>query len=441
MNIIKQISSNLADLYLLFTREPFARNLVEELEYYSTIQGGLLGIIVRDKFDNNFSIIILSRDESKQYKAINLKIDIDTLEQAKIILKEDMLKDQLESHENAKFFDVFKDIKKPKQEHPHFTILNNEIKYSPAKEAIKEISYHYKDIDGNFIDQFQSKNGFDARLWELYLYCFFREQCFYFHRNHEAPDYIVEKEESKIAIEAVIVSRKNKEFGPKKLKTSEEMTKQLENEIPLMVSNAIYDKVKKRYWEKDHVKGMPFALAVADFHDNGSMVWTYEAFLTVLYGLRPKREFNADGKPSQVIEKVASFIKNNGTEIPAGLFFQKEYENISAIIYNPTATISKFNRVGTQAGLGNSNNQLIWTVAMHDHNPNALIPKISHLLVCEGFSEPWSAGATIFHNPNAINPIDPYIFEDQVAHYFFKEEKLNTYIPNLHPYFGFVYYG
>jgi hypothetical protein len=435
---MENVSVNLAGLYLLFTREPFALMIGEELEYYVTSEGGLLGIILIDNLDSDFSTIVLSRDESRQYKAISIKVDIPNLDEARDTLKKEMSKDHIIFHENAKFFDVFEQINKPQQEHPHFVLLRDNSAYSSAKEAIKEVSYHYKDVDGNFVDQFQSLNGFDARLWELYLYCFFREQLFNFNRNHEAPDYIIEKGRTKIAVEAVIISRKDKNFEPKHPKTPDEMNRLLQNEIPLMVSNAIYDKAKKKYWEKTHVKGLPFALAIADFHDAGSMTWTFEAFLTVLYGLKPTIQNDENNASTQGFEQITSFTKTNGTEIPAGLFHQEHYNDISAIIYNPTATISKFNRIGRQAGLGTLETTLTWFAAFHDHTAGALVPKMAMLTIDESSGEPWSGGATIFHNPNARVRLDPMLFDDQVAHYHFEDGKIVSIIPEVHPYSGWV---
>lgn len=435
---IKRISKNLANLLLLFTRTANASLLFTEIEYYSTLDGGVIGIIAIDKYDKDYNIIILSRDESRQYHAENFKASIDTLSKARVELFKMMLDDRIIHHENSKFFDLFKSLKDKGQLHPHYELLKNNGAYSSAKEAIKEVSYHYKDIDGNFIDQFQSKNGFDARIWELYLYCFFKEQKFSFHREHEAPDYLVEKFEQKIAVEAVVISRKKKEYDVKEFKTVVEMNEDLENKIPLMVSNAIYEKVKKEYWNKEHVKGIPFLLAVADFHETSSMIWTYEAFLTTLFGVKPKIAKSDDGNPYQALDIIEKFTKDNGTEIPAGLFFQKEYENVSAIIYNPIATISKFNRMGRQAGLGTFESQLFWTAAYHDHTPGALLPIIKMHEIDESCTENWSMGATIFHNPNAKLPVNPDLFDIQVAHVFMENGKLLNLVPPIHPYQGWV---
>lgn len=42
----------------------------------------------------------------------------------------------------------------------------------------------YEDVDGNFVEQFQS-SAFDARLWELYLYAMFVELGYGFDRKYQ----------------------------------------------------------------------------------------------------------------------------------------------------------------------------------------------------------------------------------------------------------------
>lgn len=52
-----------------------------------------------------------------------------------------------------------------------------------------------------------------------------------------------------------MISRKDKDFKVKDFKTADEMNQALENKIPLMVSNAIYEKVKKNIGKKTISKG------------------------------------------------------------------------------------------------------------------------------------------------------------------------------------------
>ena len=52
--------------------------------------------------------------------------------------------------------------------HPNFKILAESDSYSPARGIIKELSFAFTDLDGNYRKDFQT-TGFDGRLWELYL--------------------------------------------------------------------------------------------------------------------------------------------------------------------------------------------------------------------------------------------------------------------------------
>jgi len=44
--------------------------------------------------------------------------------------------------------------------------------------------------------------------------------------------------------------------------------------------------VKSDYLTLPHVKGKPFILAIADFHEESSMTWSSSALTTYLYGRR-----------------------------------------------------------------------------------------------------------------------------------------------------------
>lgn len=435
MKLAIPINKKLFDIYLLFTREPFVRYFSQELEYYSNGNGRLLGFISLDLTDNDYSVCVLSRDKSKQYRAERIQVSLPNIEEAREWIDKTMGDDTITFHDDKNdYFDLFADLNNHDKLHPNYIYLRDHFAYEAAKTTLCEISYHYKDIDGNFIEQFQSQNGFDARIWELYLFCFFREQYFSFERAHEAPDFIVEKLTYKIAVEAVIVSRKTPiqhEYEPK---SPEEIAEKLRNEMPLLFGNALFDKSKKKYWEKEHVKGLPFVISIADFHDTMSMTWSFSALLEYLYGHTYRHTFDSNGNILVEAVKANNYIKPNGTEIPSGFFLQKENENISAIMFSPCATISKFNRMGKQAGLGNDQTKLIRFGSFHDHTPNADKPKVVIYEVTKDSNETWSEGAIIYHNPNAKIPLDPNVFEDTVAQCFFQDNKLLNFFPEIYPY-------
>ncbi len=54
--------------------------------------------------------------------------------------------------------------------------------------------------------------------------------------------------------------------------------------------------------------------------------------------------------------------------------------------------------------------------------------------VGEDSTEIWSQGVIIYHNPNAKIPLDPNVFEDNVAKCFFQQGKLLSFFPEVFPY-------
>lgn len=439
------INKKLFDIYILFTREPFVQYFTKELEYYSNGNGGLLSLISLDLTDNDYYGCILSRDKAKQYRAELIVASLPSIEDARTWIDENMSSNSITYHDNShEYFDLFQNFENDDKQHPFYKLLKSNIGLTSAKEAISEVSYHYKDIDGNFIEQFQSLNGFDSRVWELFLFCFFREQFFSFKRNFYAPDYMIEKFNQEIAVEAVIVSRKT-DFENEHL-NSEEIQKKLENETPLLFGSALaskmnkVDKDGKKYWEKEHVINKPFLIAIADFHDTMSMTWTYNALLDYLYGYKYEHSFDENGELIVKPIKIENYIKPNGTEIPSGFFFQPNSENVSAIIFSSCGTLSKFNRMGKQAGLGSPIPTLIRMGAFYNHEPNADKPNLIHYQVNENSNETWSEGVVVFHNPNARNPLNPEFFDDKVAQTFFDEDDKLTYskMPKVFPFNSFT---
>ncbi|MBC8770539.1 glycosaminoglycan attachment site [Arenibacter sp. BSSL-BM3] len=431
------INKKLFDIYLLFTREPFVQYFSEELEFYSNGNGGLLGLISLDIMDQDYYGCILSRDKSKQYRAELVTASVETIEEVRQWIDDKMSSNSIVFHDNKhEYFDLFQNLDNEDNQHPNFKLLSSNIALSMAKETIKEVSYHYKDIDGNFIDQFQSINGFDSRVWELFLFCFFREQFFSFKRNYNAPDYMVEKFNEEIAVEAVIVSRKTELDS--NAKNDKEIQEKLKNDVPLLFGNALFDKMKKKYWEKEHVKGKPFVIAIADFHDTMSMTWTFNSLSDYLYGYKYEHSVDKSGELIVKPIKIGDYTKPNGTKIPSGFFFQPNSENVSAIIFSSCGTLSKFNRMGKQAELGSDIPTLIRTGTFYNHTPNADKPNFVTYKVDKGSKETWSEGTVVYHNPNAKIPLNPAFFDDKVAQCFFRDKLIHSKMPKYFPYNSFT---
>jgi hypothetical protein len=82
------------------------------------------------------------------------------------------------------------------------------------------------------------------------------------------------------------------------------------------------------------------------------------------------------------------------------------------------------------AGFGIDGVQMILKGTMHDHDPNAAIPKE---FVMREWDEPWCGGLNVFHNPRALHPLDPRIFEGCAQH-FEEDGNIRAYLPEFHPY-------
>ena len=131
--------------------------------------------------------------------------------------------------------------------------------------------------------------------------------------------------------------------------------------------------------------------------------------------------------------RVEKHIKPDGTEIPSGYFFQPDAEHISAVLFSASGTISKFNRLGRQAGFGSPNVKMFRMGTHYDHDQNASMPKIFKYEVTEDSQETWGEGVSMFHNPNALHPVPEELFPS-IAHHRFKNGMIVSSIPEFHPF-------
>lgn len=438
---INPISENRFNLFTLFTRQPFVKVIAKEMEHYSNIQTTILGVILLDLVDVDFSYVLLARDKNRQFRALDVKVNFSTIDEArrrmldsmrwKILHREDSIHWDVEKI-GLKLFDLRID---KKNIHPYFNSLKNGVQFTASKNTIVEVSNHFKDIDGNFIKDFQSINGFDARLWEIYLFAALVEQEFEIIREFDRPDFLIKKYGVEVGVEAVTVGR-NIDNPPKNININQferflNVKSKLKNETPLRFSSSLYSKVKKKYWELPHMRGKPLVIAIADFHDDSSMVWSFSALVEYLYGKEDgsERAYNSASQMSP----YGSYQKANGTEIQSGFFFHKDTENISGVLFSATGTVAKFTRMGVQAGFGLENQVIKRFGVQIDPNPESIGVKSFLYTVDQNGNELWSEGLNLFHNPNAKIKLDNSLFS-YIANHQFKEGRLESVIPEFHPF-------
>lgn len=443
--IVKPLDIKRFNVFAAHTRSPAAAYNSKELAWFSNEEETVLGVLLLDTIDNDYVGILLGRDEVAKFRCFDIKVSIETETEARNWIENTI---KWHSRNGAKIFpqgdtnnkkplNLFTPIKSIEKLHPSFMNIIKLDGFLPARQIISEIMSHYIDIDGNFVEQFQT-TGFDARLWELYLNSYITEEQLFTNRDYDRPDFLVKKYGKSVAIEAVIVGRqKDNPISVMKIEdklpnSEKEIKERLEHEIPIRFGSPLFSKLKKEYWKLDHIRGLPLVFAIADFHDDQSMLWTSTALHNYLYGVR--HEYYHDENGQLIIEPTRIETHEfNGKKIPSGFFFQPNAENVSAILFSASGTISKFNRLGRQAGFIAPNVLMHRIGTCYDHNPNASLPKVFKYLVDESCNETWSEGLSMFHNPNAKIPVPKELFPS-IAHHHFDNNQIISNIPDFYPY-------
>jgi hypothetical protein len=450
MKNIKKLSTERFNAFLDWTRGPMTGDFIKELEWYSDEYERVLGVLTLDSIDDDFGYIILGRDEEGRYRSIDVETSLIDVDLARDRLKKALNQQsktgektfpQGDADELKAGVDLFTPLIPEQRWHPTFKAMFDYPHWQAAMSIMSEMMRHFVDVDGHFVKEFQS-NGFDARCWELYLYAYFKEEQLGMDREYHAPDFMLGKYGEKVAIEAVTINPTDNQIpsqhpdGELNLRTEEEIRQLLKNHVPIKFSGALTAKLHKKpaYWELDHVKGLPVVFALADFHEPQSMTWSFPAILEYLYGIT--QEFSHDEAGLLIINplKIDFYTKENGAHVQAGFFFLPEAENVAAVLFSNSGTLSKFNRMGRLAGFGDDKSIMFRSGVCHNHDPNAVLPLPFYFEISpDKVTETWAEGLSMFHNPNAKHPILRELFPS-IAHHEFRDGQIYSSIPEFHPY-------
>ena len=435
------------EVYVSWTRSPIAGFVTQELECFSDVAETVLGALALDNTDRDFGFVTLGRDEKGRFRCIDVGVDFEVKSNARIALFKSIkansdsgLKMFAQGDADKSGIDLFVPIVPEDKQHQSFKVVSSLLNHSPARAVLSEMMRHFVDVDGNFVQQFQS-GGFDARIWELYLYAYFLEERLFTERPTPAPDYCVSRGYEKVFIEAVTVNATAGEeilpiAGAKpQFRSGEEVAEILKGKMPIKFGSALFSKLNRKtpYWSLQNVANNPFVLAIADFHEPQSMTWSSPALFQYLYGV--SHDFHHDEHGRLVISTLnVETHEYNGKTIPSGFFYLPNAENISAVLFTASGTIAKFDRIGRYAGFGAKNLKILRYGLCHDDDPNASLPKRFVFDVEPGAKvETWGEGLSMFHNPNALHPVSPDLFPS-IAHHWFEDGDIRSVLPEFHPY-------
>ena len=434
MGYVKEISLQRFNT-LFYRRRSLVPILYKEIKWYELLDGKLLGCIALDLSDYDYNYTILGRDAQNVFRAIDNNCNYET---PRIAYKNMIFALQKYASDNQNNYPQGDEIKAPndlftpiipsEKMHPLFCELISNPIFEAAKELIKEIAYAHIEQDANYIREFQSR-GFEARLWELYLYRYFVEENFDFDSQQEAPDFLVSKFGKYVSIEATII---DKCTNPTIDITEENITSYVSDYFPIRFGSSLFSKKQKtnkdgkRYWEYEHVKGRPFVIAIHDYHWSpsspssiqSSMTWSFDALVFLLYGINIYN--NHPIKEHKWQNKV----------IPSNFFAQKDSENISAVLFSNQATLPKFLRMGKLAGMGSKDINIITSKLIYSLDEKII--KKTENINNTSYTENWCDGIIMLHNPYAKFPVDPNLFPS-ITHLFLERDTNQIQILSANP--------
>lgn len=399
-----------------YTRDYRTILYLQELSWFETDDGRVLGVQFRDRTDRDFAWLSLGRDERARFRMIEAGHSLATTEEACAALKTSMLRWQAEPdeamHQGRKGnededqeapppVDFFTPVVPEAQLHPSFRILLNDPRYSPARELIAAMMRYHHDVDGNFVQQFQTV-AFDARIWELYLFATFTELGFARIGELPAPDFVMTSLRGGLGVEATTANPP--QDGPAPVpETREEVVAHMENYVPIKLARALKKKLRKAqpYWQAEGMDDKPFVIALQDFHAPAAMSRITLPATEYLFGVR-----HSMGPDGRKIEWIHAHQVGDMVE-PSGFFKLKDGAHVSAVIINPQGTLVKFNRLGLLAGFGDPRVRMVRTgLRRFDGEADPRPRPFKEDVHAEGYRESWVEGMVVLHNPEALIPLD-----------------------------------
>ena len=163
-DIVKQITEEKFKAYAGLTILPIVDYFCRQIYWFANKNETILGTIVFDFTDSSFNCILMGRDEIGKFRAFDIATDFNNPNSAFLWIHSNIERLSLEGktdfpqgdNDKNKKIDLFEDVKPAEQQHPYYQILKNNKFWNSAKKIIQEIMPHYTDIDGNFIEQFQT---------------------------------------------------------------------------------------------------------------------------------------------------------------------------------------------------------------------------------------------------------------------------------------------
>ncbi|MBD9643633.1 hypothetical protein IB231_08350 [Pantoea sp. PNT02] len=444
---IQSIKASRFNALAAYARNPTVKLYSEEVDWYQTDDLLIVACMILDFTDGDYAGNIMVRDEAERYRNVTLSAFISDFEHAKTALFKKMeecygnidnIRLQYEGEINPPTpVDFFTPLKTTRNRLDNLfeELINNPMHLS-AKNIIEPMMRWYEDADGNFIEQFQT-TGFRQRIWELYLFAMLIENDVVLEPSGAIPDFICDSFYGKFCIEATTINPTVTKGVVESIPTSSSLA-ELENiqlnYYPIKFGSALFSKLRKQYWLKEECVGKPLIFAVTDCLSPESGKISKNSLAYYLYGYMHESQHDDNGQ-LQILPRRIDEHRWGEKVIPSGFFNLDNSEHISAVIFSNDASFGKFNRMGLMSGFAPAGTQMRRLGTMYDPDPNATEQLPFYLNVNdENYQELWTEGLDVYHNPNALFPLSPSIFENAAHHYLLPDGNIRTTFPEFMPY-------
>lgn len=245
---------------------------------------------------------------------------------------------------------LFEPIVKETKLHPLVKKIIWDKTYIPTQKIINEWSTGLTNRSREskkFVKEFQTT--FNSSFWEIYLNKAFRELGLSIDYSKNSPDFHLTNDDGVIVNVEAVTSNNPRNLDENYYEDSsrkDEISlpeKELFDKYTLKLAGKIKDKhqlfvgcdnKKHPYKELEHVKGNPFVLAIAPFDNHLAYSQNNTAINRVLYGIEPP-------EPYGHVESVEYITTNSGSRVNLGIFTNRHYKDISAVIFSTTGMFGK----------------------------------------------------------------------------------------------------
>jgi hypothetical protein len=294
-----------------------------------------------------------------------------------------------------------------------------------ALDVLQDWASGFQDRDGKFVKELQT--SFEPAFWELYLHAVLKHYQLVVDFQHNRPDFVV-TEPYPFSMEAT-VALNDAQTTPIHGQTAKDIPDDLNKfnkEAIVRLSNSFSSKLEKyrnSYSSLGHVRNKPFMLALAPFDRPFANLQAQRTIEALLFGYYVDeeaymKEGNFSDQPKG--QKIESVLKRNGAPISVGLFNSDAAKEISAVVFNPTATWGKALALSQDP----DSHSVFTAVSL---NVSGSIPH-KKTLPKASYSEHLIDGLRVYHNPHASYPLPTDIFRNRRVFQAYWDHKEGTWV-------------